>query len=124
MAASTNPRQVPGERRPKMTTTTQSQDTASHTVSPRHALQYRSWLRRQAQAVRYAPIRVVDGAKAPQQLGESGYWTTPSGAICRHPSAYRRAFGRPVYNASTVRVEVGREWLAEHRIPEQIAVVA
>jgi len=104
-------------------TTTATTNQAS-AISLRHARQYRSWLRAQAPgAERHLPIRVVDGDQAPQLLGTSYHWETPSGQICRYPSAYRRAFGRPVYCASTRRVEVGREWLASRRIPEQSLVV-
>jgi hypothetical protein len=99
--------------------------TQAHGISPRHASQYRAWLRAQApHAERHTPIVVVDGAQAPQRCGTGYYWETPAGDICRHPNAYRRAFGRPVYCASTVRVEVGREWLDSHRIPELALVVA
>jgi len=93
-------------------------------VSPRHASQYRAWLRAQAGAKSYAPIVVVDGSQTPKRAGRSYYWETPSGAICRHPNAYRRAFGHPIYCASTVRVEVGREWLAAMRIPAEALTVS
>jgi hypothetical protein len=103
---------------------THATTTQTNGISPRHASQYRAWLRAQApHAERHLPIEVVDGDQAPKRRGTGYYWETPSGQVCHHPNAYRRAFGRPVYCASTVRVEVGREWLAAHRIPEQALVV-
>lgn len=112
MVASTKARQVPGERRPKMTTQTA-------TVSARHASQYRAYVRQQASRHTYSTTRieVVAGSTAPRCKGESYHWETPSGERCYHPNAYRRHFGRPVYCASTNRVEVGAEWLAAKRIP-------
>jgi hypothetical protein len=101
-----------------MTITTTATATQTSAISPRHAQQYRAWLRAQApHAETYAPIVVVDGTQAPQRRGTGYYFETPSGQICHHPNAYRRAFGRPIYCASTVRVEVGREWLAAKCIP-------
>ncbi len=56
------------------------------------------------------PVIVIDGDTPPGWAGESYYHTTPSGlTIVRHPSAY----GWPtLYHASTLRVEVGVDWLA------------
>jgi hypothetical protein len=87
-------------------------------MSARHAQQYRSWIRSQARAASHLPIAVVDGPSAPQELGERGYWTTPSGrTIVRHPNAY----GYPtLYHCSTRRVEVGRDWLAARCIPAEV----
>lgn len=56
------------------------------------------------------PVHEIDGAAPPRLAGESYYWTTPSGKTrVEHPNAY----GWPTrYWPSTLRVEVGREWLA------------
>jgi hypothetical protein len=43
----------------------------------------------------------------PRYVGEPPRYETPAGQIVRHQSAYRRAYGRPVYVASTLRVLVG-----------------
>jgi hypothetical protein len=58
------------------------------------------------------PVKVVDGDVAPHCTGERSHYVTPSGKPVYHPNAYRRAFGKPVYVASTLAVEVGKEWLA------------
>ena len=34
------------------------------------------------------------------------YWTTPNGTLCRHPCAYTRAWGKPVYHGSECHVEL------------------
>jgi hypothetical protein len=55
------------------------------------------------------PVEVVPGAQAPSVAGETYYWTTPSGkTIVRHPNAYG---WRTLYWPSTLRVEVGADWL-------------
>jgi hypothetical protein len=92
-------------------------------INPRHALQYRSWLRLQAQAASHLPIAVVDGEASPVVVGESAQWTTPGGSPVRYPNAYRRAWGKPVYHCSTRRVVVGRQWLTARSIPV-VALVA
>jgi hypothetical protein len=58
-------------------------------------------------------VVVVKGNAEPTILGKSYYWTTPSGkTIVHHPNAY----GWPTwYHGSTLRVEVGEEWLEYRR---------
>jgi hypothetical protein len=58
------------------------------------------------------PVRVVSGDVAPHLVGDTYHHVTPSGKLVMYPSAYRRAFGRPVYVPSTLAVEVGQGWLA------------
>ena len=59
-------------------------------------------------------VQIIPGvAVAPRTVGRSYYWTTPSGNPCPYPSAYRAHFGRPVYHASTRRVIVGEQWVAQ-----------
>jgi hypothetical protein len=67
--------------------------------------------RRVARAESYVPVLVTDepGFFASCE-GCAGYWTTPGGAPVRYPNAYRKAWGKPVYHLSTVRVEVGVDW--------------
>ena len=57
-------------------------------------------------------IDVIPGiALAPRSIGQSYYWTTPSGkTIVRHPSAYGWT---TLYHPSTRRVIVGEQWLAQ-----------
>lgn len=77
-------------------------------------LQRRAILRSAGQPQANIAIEIIPGvAVAPRTVGESYYWTTPSGAICHHPSAYRAHFGRPIYQASTRRVVVGEQWAAQ-----------
>jgi hypothetical protein len=56
------------------------------------------------------PVELVPGDAAPQIVGESHHYVTPGGKPVRWPSAYRRAWGKPIYVASTRRVVVGVEW--------------
>lgn len=83
------------------------------------AREYRTYVRVMAKAAgSTCPIAVVDGDAAPHTTGSTGYYTTPGGRPVRYPHAYRRAWGKPVYHCSDYRLEVGREWLAQHLIPE------
>lgn len=66
------------------------------------------------------PVVVVPGRAAPQVRGRAAHHVTPNGSICHHPNAYRRAFGRPQYVCSTIRVEVGLSWLVTHCPVEEI----
>lgn len=63
------------------------------------------------------PIVPVDGGSAPRVVGTSPHYRNASGDIIRHPSAYRKAWGKPIYHASTKRIEVGRDWLAAQGLP-------
>lgn len=79
-------------------------------------------IRRKAGAGANVPIVVVSGSRsAPRLLGTGGYYTTPGGARIDHPNAYRRAWGKPVYHGSTLRVEVGGIWVCLRlaRIPAE-----
>lgn len=57
------------------------------------------------------PITIVPGDAAPEIVGESYHWITPAGKRVRWPNAYRRAWGKPLYSPSTLRIRVGRGWL-------------
>ena len=59
------------------------------------------------------PIIIVDNDQEPKCTGRSYYWTTPNGTLCIHPNAYRANWGKPVYNSSTRRIEVGKKWLSK-----------
>lgn len=66
--------------------------------------------RKAAGAHKNCPVWVVAGRSAPRVVGESYYWTTPSGKTrVHHPNAYG---WRTRYWRSTLRVEVGAQWLA------------
>lgn len=59
-----------------------------------------------------AQITVIAGDAAPVKTGRSYHWTTKTGIPVRYPSAYSRAYGNPIYHASTIGVTVGAEWVA------------
>src|SRR5690606_29738030 len=64
-------------------------------------------------AHRSCPVVVVAGAAAPELVGESYYWTwgaDPNGTRVR--TSRGRSMWRTHYWPSTLRVEVGIEWLA------------
>lgn len=60
-------------------------------------------------------IQIVPGvAVAPRTVGESYHYETRGGARIWHPSAYRaRGWSNAVYVASTRRVIVGEQWVAQ-----------
>jgi hypothetical protein len=82
------------------------------TLPERTALRLKRLVRRLAGAQAGRRVVVVPGCAPPKLCGEGYHWVTPGGRPVYHPSAYRRAFGRPVYVHSTRRVEVGAMWLA------------
>jgi len=57
------------------------------------------------------PIEIIKGNTPPKLKGRGYYYTNKSGDEIRYPEAYRKAFGKPIYNHSTIRVEVGSNWL-------------
>lgn len=58
------------------------------------------------------PIRVVPGRGAPRMAGSGPYHTTLSGkTVVHHPNAYK---WRTLYHPSTLRIEVGAEWVRRH----------
>jgi len=68
-------------------------------------------IRESVNARNNCPVVIVDGDMPPTLCGRSYYFTNKSGHKIRHPSAYRKAWGKPIYNPSTIRVEVGSSWL-------------
>jgi hypothetical protein len=92
-----------------------SRQLASDLGCPRGSSEYRELsrlVRAHCGAASSRPIVVVPGRGAPRKCGEGCRFETPGGRPVYHPSAYRRAYGRPVYVASTRRVEVGAQWVA------------
>ncbi len=57
------------------------------------------------------PIIVVQGHEPPTRKGRSYYWTTPGGREIRHPNSYHYP---KKYNPSTLRIEVGINWILVH----------
>ncbi len=70
----------------------------------------RRLVRRLARSATSTPVEVVAGADEPAEAGEGYYWTTPGGKRIRYPNAYKWP---KVYVPSSIRVEVGREWLMQ-----------
>lgn len=59
------------------------------------------------------PIEVIPGDLPPRRTGCSYYHTNKSGDIIRHPNAYRRKYGKPIYHASSLAVVVGAAYAAK-----------
>lgn len=57
------------------------------------------------------PIKIINGSDPPKLKGRGWYYTNKRGDKIHHPNAYRKAWGKPIYNPSTIRVEVGSDWL-------------
>ena len=82
--------------------------------SSRRSAQARTFCRRKAGVSRdntTVPVVVVEGDAAPTLEGEGYHFTTPGGRPVYHPNAYRAAWGKVVYHASTLRVVVGAKWV-------------
>jgi hypothetical protein len=75
----------------------------------------RKYVRRMCDQVGTAyPIEVVEGYSEPTVKGRSWHYENASGDLISFPNAYRRAWGKPIYTASTRRIEVGADWLRIH----------
>lgn len=74
----------------------------------------RKYIRLQAEAsgTKY-PLVVVDGEEPPQLKGRSSYYTNKNGTEIRWPNAYRKAWGKTIYNPSSRRIEVGANWVLD-----------
>lgn len=63
------------------------------------------------------PVIIKQNSKQPPKKSGCGYYfTNKSGDIIHSPSAYRRAWGKPIYNKSTLRVTVGDKWIPKVKI--------
>lgn len=57
------------------------------------------------------PVVEISGiALAPQKRGQGWYHTNKRGDLIRHPAAYSRKFGKPIYHRSTAHILVGGDW--------------
>ena len=56
------------------------------------------------------PIIFVEGDSKPECIGNKAYYTNKRGDVIRHPSAYKKAWGKPIYHTSTMAIKVGMEW--------------
>lgn len=102
-----------GER-PALTETTGKEKTIQQTWQERinASADLRRYLRQQAGTTGTQPVFAIDGAAEPELVGEGFYHTTPSGKTrVNHPNAYG---WRTWYHHSTMRIEVGADWLAEY----------
>jgi hypothetical protein len=59
------------------------------------------------------PYQIVEvpGCEPPKMAGTHGHYVNATGELIRYPNAYRRSWGKPIYVASTVRIEVGTLWV-------------
>ena len=73
----------------------------------------RFWALRNAIGYGYsaAPIVIKDGKSPPHWAGSSFHYENKSGDRIWHPNAYRRAWGKPIYIASTRHIVVGSKWV-------------
>lgn len=56
------------------------------------------------------PIHIIEGDIAPRVVGRGFYYTNKSGDLIRYPNAYQKAWGKPIYHKSTIRIEVGKDY--------------
>ena len=57
-----------------------------------------------------------EGKAFPRWAGSSYHFENKSGDRIWHPNAYRRAWGKPIYVASTRHIIVGKEWVKQLEI--------
>jgi len=80
-------------------------------------------VREAARARNNAPVKIVEGSMPPTVGGEGHYYVNKSGDRIFYPTSYMKAWGKPIYVASTICVAVGLEWCVEHA-PEASAYFA
>lgn len=87
-------------------------------ISKEAAKEIRSWAIRNTNGYSYsaAPIVIEEGNSSPHWGGASFHYENKSGDWIRHPNAYRRAWGKPIYVASTRHIVVGKLWLKQLEI--------
>lgn len=86
-------------------------------MSKRHIF---SRIREIAGARANMPVDVVDGNKEPTLVGKGWHYRTCGGNYIRYPSAYSTiGWSNMVYWPSTLRVEVGRDWLEANWTEEE-----
>lgn len=71
----------------------------------------KSQIRKSVGASNNCRIVIVNNNTAPKLKGYSGHYENKSGDVIRYPNAYRKAWGKPIYIKSTLRIEVGAQWL-------------
>lgn len=76
-------------------------------------LELRRMLRECVGAHSNCPVKIVSGNAKPSLKGRGFHYTNKRGQVIHHPNAYMKAWGKPIYNPSTIRVEVGFDWLME-----------
>ncbi len=59
------------------------------------------------------PVEVVPGKSKPVIKGRGYCFRSKSGDLIRYPNAYAKAWGKPIYYPSTLRVEVGAKFLQD-----------
>jgi hypothetical protein len=59
------------------------------------------------------PIEVVPGKSKPVIKGRGYHFRNKSGDLIRHPNAYAKAWGKPIYYPSTLRIEIGEQFLKD-----------
>ena len=57
-------------------------------------------------------VEIIPGRSAPKVVGRSFYYTNKRGDLIRYPSAYAKAWGKPIYHHSSLRVQVGKNFAA------------
>lgn len=68
------------------------------------------------------PVRIIAGDGDPKLIGSPYHYENKSGELIHHPTAYRRAWGKPIYIASTLEVVVGNMWFNKNLTLKDIKV--
>jgi hypothetical protein len=87
-------------------------------ISRQAVKQIRSFALHHASGYGYSAAAIVleGGRSPPRWEGISFHFENKSGDLIRHPNAYRRAWGKPIYIASTRHIIVGKDWVKQLEI--------
>ncbi len=83
-----------------------------------------SRIRKQVEAPSNTKCIVLDGNFEPVLKGSKSYYKTKAGEIIRTPKAYRKVgWGNMLYYPSTLRVEVGKDWIAQNITNKELSLL-
>lgn len=85
-------------------------------ISRKAKQEIRSFIVRNGSKYCSAPIVLQNGNSKPHWAGKSFHYKNKSGNLIKYPNAYRKAWGKPIYVPSTIRIVVGKEWLKQLEI--------
>lgn len=81
-------------------------------------------IRKQVEAPSNTTCIVLDGNFEPVLKGSKHHYKTKAGEIIKNPKAYRKiGWKNMIYCPSTLRVEVGKDWIAQNITDKELSLL-